>query len=52
MALLSTAQLTYNTTVNLIINILLFFANHGFNVLINVETKKIAEISEKARIQT
>jgi hypothetical protein len=51
MALLSTAQLAYNATVSLIIDILPFFANHGFNVSINVETGKIAEISEKANIQ-
>jgi hypothetical protein len=43
-------QLAYNATVSLIIDILLFFANHGFNVSTNVETGKIAEISEKANI--
>jgi hypothetical protein len=49
--LLSTAQLAYNVTVSLIIDILLFFVNYGFNVSINVKTGKIAEISEKANIQ-
>jgi hypothetical protein len=51
MVLLPTAQLAYNVTVSLIIDILLFFANHGFNVSINVEIGKIAEISEKANVQ-
>jgi hypothetical protein len=51
MALLSTAQLAYNATASLIIDILLFFINYGFNVSTNVEIGKIAEILEKASIQ-
>jgi hypothetical protein len=49
--LLLTVQLTYNTTASLIIDILPFFANHGFNVSTNVKIGKIAEILEKANVQ-
>jgi hypothetical protein len=47
---LPTVQLAYNATVSLIIDILLFFINHEFNVFTNVEIGKIAEILEKASI--
>jgi hypothetical protein len=50
-ALLLTAQLAYNATASLIIDILPFFINHGFNVSTNVETGKVAEVAEKASIQ-
>jgi transposase InsO family protein len=50
-ALLPTAQLAYNATASSTTGISPFFANHGFNVPTNVETGKIAEISEKAKVQ-
>jgi hypothetical protein len=50
-ALLPTAQLAYNSTASSVTGISPFFANHGFNVPTRIETGKIAEISEKAKIQ-
>jgi hypothetical protein len=36
--------------INLIIDILPFFVNHSYNVLINIEIGKIVEVAKKARI--
>jgi hypothetical protein len=43
-------QLIYNAMASLIIDILLFFINYGFNVFMNIKNGKIAEILEKASI--
>ena len=49
-ALLSVAQLAYNTSVNQIINITSFFANYKYNVSLFQELKKAMILIEQVNI--
>ena len=49
-ALLPTAQLVYNTIVSSTTGVSPFFANYSYNPPTTVESGKIAEVSDRARL--
>ena len=48
--LLSVTQLTYNTSINQIIDMTLFFTNHEYNINLFLESKKATVLTEQVNI--